>query len=437
MSRPRRRRTVPRRADPAGLAARRATLKLLDAVLERGAMLEDARAGGTGAERAQARSLADLTLRRLGQIDAVLERFVERPPKGSARQILRLMAGELLFAGTPPHAAVDIAVRLARSDRGTGRLAGLINAVGRRLAKEGAAIVAGQDAPRLNTPGWLQYRLARDWGESAANHIAAAHLEPPAHDLTLKSGGNAEPLARETGGTILPTGSLRLPDRPQISALPGYAEGAWWVQDAAAALPARLIPEPRGKRVLDLCAAPGGKTLQLAAAGAIVTALDSSEHRMDRLVQNLARTGLSAETVTADALIWQPDTRYDAILLDAPCSATGTIRRHPDLPHRIDGRGMTPMLDLQAKLLDRAFGWLTQRGVLVFCTCSLLKSEGEVQASAFLSRTPEAAPLPIALDEGIPAEMISSGGWLRTRPDFWPEFGGLDGFFAARVRRAP
>ena len=265
--------------------------------------------------------------------------------------------------------------------------------------------------------------------------MAEAHLVPAPHDLTPALPGDAEALAHELGARLLPTGTVRLANRPQLSALPGYAAGAWWVQDAAAALPARLVPAPAERRVLDLCAAPGGKAMRLASAGARVTALDISGPRMERLRENLRRTGLAAETVTADALEWQPDAPFDAILLDAPCTATGTIRRHPDLPHRTDGSALPALTALQARLLDRAWGWLAPGGVLVFCTCSLLPAEGEAQADAFLARTPNAALAPITGDDAIPFEFVADGR-LRTRPDQWPALGGLDGFFAARfVRR--
>lgn len=413
-----------------GLPARRAALRLLDGVFQ-GAILEEV-AGGTGAERAEARGLAELTLRRLGQVDDALGRFVERVPAGTGRQILRLMAAELLFAGTAPHAAVDLGVRLAQGDKRTARLAGLVNAVGRKLASAGD-LPAGQDAAALNTPAWLARALARDWGDEVARAVAEAHLEPAPHDLTPKVAGDAGALAEELGARLLPTGSLRLVGRPQLTALPGFRAGAWWVQDAAAALPAQLVPRPAGRRVLDLCAAPGGKTMQLAAAGARVTALDISAQRMERLRENLGRTGLEAETVVADALDWQPEAPFDAVLLDAPCTATGTIRRHPDLPHRTDGRGLPALVELQRRLLDRAWGWVAPGGVLVFCTCSLLKAEGEAQAADFLARTAGTVAVPVGADEA-PAEFIADG-WLRTRPDFWADRGGLDGFFAGRFAR--
>lgn len=385
------------------------------------------------AESAEAGRLSDLVLRRLGQIDDLLARFVDRMPPSPGGDVLRLLAAELVFAETPAHAAVDSAVRLAKGDRRTARLAGLVNAVGRRLAAQGAEIAAAQDAAALNVPGWLAEALAADWGADAARAIAAAHLDPAPHDLALKVPGDTEPLAAELSARLMPGGALRLTGRPQISALPGFAEGAWWVQDAAAQMPARMLGEVAGRRVIDLCAAPGGKTLQLVAAGAEVSAVDVSAARMERLGENLTRIGLTAECIVADALDWQPEAPFDAILLDAPCSATGTVRRHPDLPHR-GPPDLTALTGLQARLLDRAFGWLAPGGTLVFATCSLLRAEGEEQAAAFLARTPAARRA--ALTDEVPAEFITADGDLRTRPDHWADRGGLDGFFAARFTRA-
>ena len=404
---------------------------MLNRVLEAGAPLEER--AGSAVERAAARSLADLTLRRLGQIDAVLDGFVRRPPKGQARQILRLMAAELLFAGTPAHAAVDTAVRLARSAGPTAKLAGLINAVGRRLAADGRALVAGQDAAALNMAPWLRKRLVRDWGEEITAAIARVHLTPPPHDLTMREPADAAALAAETGGRLLPTGSVRLPGRPQISAMPGYRRGAWWIQDAAAALPVRLLGDVAGRSVLDLCAAPGGKTLQLTAGGANVTALDVSEARMARLTDNLARCDLQAEVVAADLMDWAPGRCFESVLLDAPCSASGTVRRHPDLPLRTDGSGVARLARLQADMLDRAAALVAPGGSLVFSTCSLFRQEGEDQVPAFLERKPDFSLAPLRHE--VPAEFRTTDGTLRTRPDLWPELGGLDGFFAARFVR--
>jgi 16S rRNA (cytosine967-C5)-methyltransferase len=283
-----------------GLAARQGALHLLGSVLDRGGMLNESGLRGSPAERAEAHGLADLALRRLGQIDAALDRYVAKMPKSPVNHVLRLMAAELMFGGTAPHAAVDMAVRLTKAARGASggaaKFSGMVNAVGRRLAEDGAAITAAQDADpnigRMNMPGGLWKQLSGEWGEDAARAMAEAHLKPAPHDLTLANEADAGPLAKEIAAEVLPTGSLRLTDRPQISALPGFAQGAWWAQDAAAALPARLIPAPEDKRVLDLCAAPGGKTMQLAASGARVTALDLSARRMERVAEVDAGSGL-------------------------------------------------------------------------------------------------------------------------------------------------
>ena len=418
-----------------GLAARRGALFLVASVLDRGAMLHDAGLTGAPSERAEARGLADLTLRRLGQVDDALGRLVERMPRPPVAHVLRLMAAELMFAGTAPHAAVDLAVRLVEGAKGGARFKGLVNAVGRRLAADGAAIAAEQDAARLNTPRWLWKALRTDWGEATARAMAQAHLEPPPLDLTPRDPAEAPALAAALAADLLPTGSLRLAGRPQVTTLAGYDAGAWWVQDAAAALPARLVPA-EGARVLDLCAAPGGKTMQLAAAGARVTALDLSARRMEWVRENLERTGLAAELVIADALDWTPEAPFDAVLIDAPCSATGTIRRHPDLPWREGAVDLAALTGLQRAMLDRAADWVGPGGVLVFCTCSLIRAEGETQARRFLERRGDFERLTVAPGEaGIPAEFVTAQGDLRTRPDQCAGFGGLDGFFAARFRR--
>lgn len=308
-------------------------------------------------------------------------------------------------------------------------LTGLVNAVARRVAGAGAAWDA---IPEAALPEWLARPLVAAWGPAAVDGIALAGRRAPPLDLTPRDPAAAPGLAAELGATLLPTGSLRLATPGQVSTLPGYDAGAWWVQDAAAALPARLLPEVAGTRVLDLCAAPGGKTLQLAAAGARVTALDVSSARLGRVVANLARTGLTAETIAADALTWAPPAPVDAILLDAPCTASGTLRRHPDLAFL--PRDPAPLVALQAALLERAWTWLAPGGSLVFCTCSLFPEEGEGQIERFLAAHPEARMMPAEADRlGVDPDWIDARGALRTRPDFWPDRGSLDGFYAARL----
>ncbi len=417
-------------------AARQAALGLIVGVLEDRQPLSDQLAAGDldhlpPAERARAQRLATLTLRHLEQADAELKPLLRKPPPANLRALLRLATVEILQDGAAPHGVVNAAVTLARAGgQRTAGFAGLVNAVLRRVAENGPDRWAGLPAPAL--PGWLRGRLMSAYGKKATQAMEAAHLRGAPIDVTPKD-GDAATWAARLGGEALPTGSIRLPPRAQVSDLPGFGDGAWWVQDAAAALAARLLAPRTAERVLDLCAAPGGKTLQLAAQGAEVTALDISGPRMERARANLARCGLKAEIVGADALAWQPDAAFDAILLDAPCSATGTIRRHPDLPHVKEAAGLKPLIALQAELLDRALGWLRPGGRLVFCTCSLLPDEGEGQIRAALSRHPGLRVLPAALP-GQEEQWQSPEGGLRLRPDFWPERGGMDGFYIAALQ---
>ncbi|RAP40566.1 16S rRNA methyltransferase [Rhodovulum viride] len=417
--------------------ARAAALDLIRAVLEDRRLMAEL-AGSDGpldplepSDRARAQRLAVSTLRHMGRADAVLKPFLRRPPPPPVHAILRLATVEMLEGGAAAHGAVNAAVALARADRRTEALAGLVNAVLRKVADLPASDWQALPPPRL--PGWLRGRLDSAWGRAAVVGIEAAHAAGAPLDLTPKD-GDAGALAEATGGVALPTGSVRIAGSVQVSALPGYGEGIWWVQDAAASLPARLLAARPGERVLDLCAAPGGKTMQMAAAGATVTALDISDQRMARVEENLARTDLTAELVVADALDWDSDARFDAILLDAPCSATGTIRRHPDLPFAKDGASVKPLFPLQSALIDRALGLLAPGGRLIFCTCSLLPEEGEAQLAAALDRHPDLTP--VAFD----APWIEPG-WrtaheaLRLRPDFWAECGGMDGFFIAGLRK--
>ncbi len=422
-----------------GLAARRAAAALVEGVLEKGRSLAD-QAEGAGPlaalsppERARAQALAAGTLRHLGRIDGVLGQFLQRRPPPQAMTALRLAVAELNLDGVPAHAAVDGAVRLASAGKGR-HLAGLVNAVARRVADGGAAL--WQAVPEAALPGWLATPVAAAWGPQAAQAIAAAQLRPAPLDLTVKMATEAADWAAALGAERLSTGSLRLARRGPVSGLPGYAAGAWWVQDAAAALPVRLFGDVAGRRALDVCAAPGGKTLQLAAAGAAVTALDVSEPRLARLRANLDRCGLAAEVVVADALAWTPAAAFDLVLVDAPCTASGTIRRHPDLPHLRTGREIGPLTDLQAALLARTWDWLAPGGRLVWCVCSLLPAEGEAQVAAFRAQVPQARVLtPDVAALGIEAGWVDPAGGLRLRPDYWPERGGMDGFYAACLEK--
>ena len=406
--------------------ARGGAVALLNAVLGDGALLAEAFdhpdfAALPPAERARAQRLALTVLRVLEPADKVLHPLMRKAPPLPVWNILRLAVVELA-EGAAAHGVVNEAVGLARAGRKTSHLAGLVNAVLRQVPV-GVALSGVQKLPR-----WLRQPLVHAYGRDAVTAIEAVQATAPPLDLTFRAGAEAPE------GDLLPTGSLRLADRGQVSTLPGYAAGGWWVQDAAAAMAVPLLGDVQGQRVLDMCAAPGGKTMQLAAAGADVTALDISGPRMARVAENLARTGLAATCITADALDWQPDQPFDAILLDAPCSATGTIRRHPDLPFVKDGSEIAGLVALQTALLDRALGWLKPGGRLVFVTCSLLPDEGEVQLTAALTRHPGLSVLRPTLP-GLSPDWITPDGGLRLRPDYWADKGGMDGFFMACLRR--
>lgn len=407
-----------------GVKARATAAMILDGILGEGRMLEDVSAADLPpADRARALRLAATTLRHLEPADRLLDRHLRKAPPLAVRNVLRLAVVELA-QGAPAHGVVNAAVEIMRQGKRTAHFAGLVNAVLRALPASG--LFDGLPPQRL--PRWLRQPLVHAYGREVVTAIEAVQAAEPPLDLTLRPGFPAPE------GEVLPTGSLRLTSPAQVSALPGYEAGGWWVQDAAAALPARLLDVRPGERVLDLCAAPGGKTLQLAATGAEVTAVDISAPRMARVEANLKRTGLTARTVVADALHWQPEAPFDAILLDAPCSATGTIRRHPDLPFVKDGSDLAGLTALQAQLLDRALGWLKPGGRLVFATCSLLPEEGEGQLATALERNPgltvERPDLP-----GVAKDWWTPAGGLRLRPDYWSDKGGMDGFFMARLRR--
>jgi 16S rRNA (cytosine967-C5)-methyltransferase len=437
--------------EAAGLGTRRAAQQAVAALIgqERPPALDDAVAQAVRtealapADAALARAIAVATFRRYGLIrTALAARLAQGLPaaKPHLTALLATATAQILDLSVPDHAAVDLAVRLAKADSRTAHLAGLVNAVLRRIARERDAILAeGADALAVDTPAWLARRWVAAYGAERAGLIAQAHRAGAAIDLTLR--GEPADWAERLGAATLPTGSLRLPENgPPIPDLPGFREGAWWVQDAAAAIPARLLaPEP-GARVLDLCAAPGGKTLQLAAAGARVTAVDRSAPRLERLRENVARLGLAVEIVVADALGLESQD-HDAVLLDAPCSATGTIRRHPDVAWIKAEADIARLAALQSKLLDRAAGLVRPGGHLVYCTCSLEPEEGEAQIAAFLARDPRFVRVPVrAEDVGGDTALIDAHGDLRTLPCHGADVpgvrGGLDGFFASRLHRA-
>jgi 16S rRNA (cytosine967-C5)-methyltransferase len=416
-------------------------LDLLATLLDRGRLLDelldDRRLARLDErDRAFVRLLLATTLRRLGQIDALIEACLDRPLAPRAARVshaLRLGVCQLLFLDLAPHAAISTTVDLVKHTPHAG-FAGLINAVLRRLARDGAELIATQDAARLNTPDWLWRSWCAAYGEDTTQAIAAAHLTEAPLDLSVAAdpAGWAERLEAE----ILPTGSLRRPAGGAVSRLPGFDSGAWWVQDAAAALPARLLGAVGGRRVADLCAAPGGKALQLAAAGAEVTAVDRSAARLERLAANLARLGLTARVVTADAAAWAPGESFDAVLLDAPCSATGTLRRHPDVARHKSPGDVTALAATQARLLDAAAGLLAPGGVLVYCVCSMQPEEGPEQIERLLAAGAPFERAPISPDEvGGLAELITPAGELRTLPIHLADQGGMDAFFAARLRR--
>jgi 16S rRNA (cytosine967-C5)-methyltransferase len=433
-----------------GLPARRAAVELLAAVLQKKQPLDDilGRSLERGAmfdlparDRALTRAIVAASLRRKGQLDHVLGTFLARgmPEKsGTLYPILLSAAAQLVVLDTPPHAAIDLAVTLAQYDPRASRYAKLANAVLRRVAADGKAIAAGLDAARVNTPDWLWSRWATYWGEDRARKIADAHLIEPPLDLTVRD--DPALWAETLSGRVLPTGSVRLLPKGRIEDLPGFGEGAWWVQDVGASLPARLLRDVAGMRVADLCAAPGGKTAQLALAGASVVAVDSSKTRVSRLRENLDRLGLQAETIVADAATWQPGEAFDAVLLDAPCSSTGTIRRHPDIPYVKSANDIPALTALQARLLDNAARIVKPGGLLVYSTCSLEPEEGEAQIAALLARNEE-----LSLEAIEQAELFGEAAWLepsgclRTFPFELaleaPEWSGIDGFFAARLVR--
>jgi 16S rRNA (cytosine967-C5)-methyltransferase len=433
--------------DSPGLAARRIAVDILDGVLRRHRPLDeqlDDRAAHPDfaalphRDRALVRALVTVVLRRLGTLRHLLGQWLKLPADAPrVETVLLLGAAQILWLEVADHAAVDLAVRLIRADRRAARYAGLVNAVLRRVAREGAQFLAAVDTVALDTPQWLMARWVKTYGAQTARAIAVANGTEPALDLTVRN--DPEHWASALGGRVLPTGSVRAIVHGPISQLPGYGEGAWWVQDAAAALPAKLFGDLRGRTVADLCAAPGGKTAQLAAAGVAVIAVDRAGGRLERLRQNLERLHLTAETVAVDVTQWRAGP-FDAVLLDAPCSSTGTIRRHPDIPWLKRAADIAALAALQRRLVAQASELTKPGGTLIYCTCSLEPEEGVEIIRDFLDHNPSLRRQPISAGEvhGHP-EWLTTDGDLRTLPCHLPDpdsrMGGLDGFYAARLQR--
>jgi 16S rRNA (cytosine967-C5)-methyltransferase len=392
-------------------------------------------------DRALARSIAIVSMRRLGTIRKALARRLEKGMprrRGALEWTLVVAAAQILFLDTPDHAAVDLAVKATRAEPASAPFAALANAVLRAIARDRDEILATSDPLDDDTPAWLAQRWRSAYGETVARAIALAHRSEPTLDLSVKS--DPAGWAEKLGGVVLPTGSLRLDTHLAVAELEGYADGEWWVQDGAAALPARLLRPAPGMRIVDLCAAPGGKAAELAAAGADVTAVDRSAERLKVLAANFSRLHLRSEVVVADALTFEAPP-FDAVLLDAPCSATGTIRRHPDVAWIKRLGDLAPLVKLQTELLDRAIALARPGGAVVYCVCSLEPEEGEAQITAALRRNPDVRRLAVTAEEiGGLAECLTPSGDLRTLPcHLWgdnPRRSGLDGFFAARLVKA-
>ena len=419
---------------PAGLAARRAALAILSGVLQKRRPLDaglDQLAGLAVRDAGFARALASETLRHMGALDAVLRKFMAKPlaphKAGVAGEILLLGACELLVLKVAPHAAVDAANELAAKDSKAAHFKPLINAVLRKVAKEGDTVLSGLDRERLSTPDWLWSRWTAHYGAGMARVIARAHQQSAPVDIVLKSSDSVSPPSEELFGLV-----RRLNETGRIDELPGFAEGDWWVQDAAATLPALLLGDVAGQNVIDLCAAPGGKTMQLAARGAKVTAVEIDATRAERIRENLSRTKLDAEVVVADARDFEGSAPF--VLIDAPCTATGTIRRHPDLPWIKGAADVTVSAGAAYEILESGARLVAPGGTLVFAVCSLEREEGEEQIAAFISTHPEFSRVPVTAEEVFGyADWITPEGDLRTLPCYLPA--GMDGFYAARLKR--
>jgi len=420
-----------------GVEARLAAGVLLNAALEGRGGLDAALnfrevASLEGPDRAFARAVAMAALRRLGEIDQILDRRLQKSPPLAIRTILRVALAQTLVLETPAFAAVSTAVKLAERDPKTRPYKNLVNAVLRGVGRDGPGLTTAES----NLPEWLAARWKATWGEAGLNALALAAREEPATDLSVKPEVDPAEVAALVEGEALPGGTVRTGRRGDVASWPGFEDGSWWVQDAAAAVPVRLLTPKAGESIIDLCAAPGGKTLQLAASGASVVALDRSETRLKRLCANLERTQLEAEIVVTPAEDWEDDRTFDAVLLDAPCTATGTFRRNPEVLRATKPAEVAKLADVQHRLLDAAAERVRPGGRMVYCVCSLEREEGETQIIAFLRRNPAFRTVPaIPAEVGAPDEALTPEGWLRILPSMWAEKGGLDGFFVARLDR--
>jgi len=433
---------APKPLAKAGLAARQAAVAILSQVLRRKRPFDQAAAEVLKEAKLEprdsafARAIASESLRRFGQLEALLRTFVPKSPPphkaGPTLEILIAAAAELLFLKVPAHAVVDAANRLAQADVKAVHFKGLINAVLRRVAAEGERVLAAQDAEVLNVPDWLFARWAASYGERA-RRIVRAQLAVPPVDLTLKD--RDDPCTESLPHEVLAPGRVRLREVKNLTSLPGFADGRWWVQDFAASLPATLFGDVAGRTVIDLCAAPGGKTLQLANVGARVISVDRAAERLELIGENLARTKLAAELIVADARDWRPASPAPCVLLDAPCSATGTIRRHPDIPWLKTAADIVNAESLQHELLEAAAEMTAPGGTLIYAVCSLEPEEGIEQVEAFLSRRTDFIRDPLAAAEVFDPDFVTGNGDLTTLPSYWMDKGGMDGFYAARLKR--
>jgi len=426
--------------DNSSLTSRRLAAFAVKEVVEHRTALEQVLAGQPdyraleARDRAFVRLIAATTFRRMGQINAALKPFVKKKPPKLVYAALQTGAAQILFLGTPPHAAVGETVAMLKSRGSSKGFANMANAVLRRVTEQGPAL-SGALPPKANIPGWIRGGWEREFGRHAGRKLAAQLMRDPVLDLTVKS--DAKGWAEKLGGELIGASTVRLDKIGDVTALEGFEAGEWWAQDIAASLPVQILGDVKGKRVLDLCAAPGGKSMQLAARGAIVTAIDKSEGRLVRVAENLKRTNLPVNVHCADVLEFEPDTAdFDIVLLDAPCSATGTFRRHPDVLYNRSPKDVANLVRLQDKLLARAAKFVCPGGVLLYCTCSLQTEEGAPRITKFLQSVPDFRLIPtLAIPGLVLPETAFSGGYVRSIPYFHAEKGGMDGFFIALLER--